>query len=117
MWWRVDKDIDSDDKFTVLRNNIISAPVFAPDQRTYGPDDSLECYVITPEGLKLGIKGIFRKEKYYNRWIFSDENPEYLKEEYWHFNQLEAYGSSIDFSDRKQAYFSINGLNILELSK
>lgn len=117
MWWRVDKDIDSDDKFTVLRNNIISAPVFAPDQRTYGPGDSLECYVITPEGLKLGIKGIFRKEKYYNRWIFSDENPEYLIEEYWHFNQLEAYGSSIDFSDRKQAYFSINGLNILELSK
>ena len=65
MWWRVDKDIDSDDKFTVLRNNIISAPVFAPNQRTYGSGDSLECYVITPEGLKLGIKGIFRKEKYY----------------------------------------------------
>ena len=63
---------------------------------------------MTPEGLKLGIAGTLSKKKDYNRWIFSDTEPEYTAEAYWHFQQTEAYGSSIDFSNRNQAYFSVN---------
>ena len=112
MWWRVDKDIDTDEKFEQLRNSIINAEVFVPEQKTYGVGDGIECYVTTPEGLKLGIKGNFLKKSYYNRWIFSDTVPEYMNEQYWAFDQKEAYGSSIDFSDRSQAYLSVNGEDV-----
>jgi hypothetical protein len=112
MWWRVDKNIDTDEKFAELRKKIIEAEVHAPQQKVYSEGDELECYVTTPEGLKLGIKGNFEKKKHYNRWIFSDTVPEYLNEAYWNFDLKEAYGSSIDFSDRNQAYFSINGQDV-----
>ena len=112
MWWRVDKDIDTDEKFAELRKKIMEAEVSVPQQKVYTEGDELECYVTTPEGLKLGIKGNFEKEKHYNRWIFSDTEPEYTKEAYWNFDLKEAYGSSIDFSDRNQAYFSINGQDV-----
>jgi hypothetical protein len=112
MWWRVDKDIDTDEKFAELRKKIIEAEVHAPQQKVYAEGDELECYVTTPEGLKLGIKGNFEKKKHYNRWIFSDTEPEYINETYWNFDLKEAYGSSIDFSDRNQAYFSINGQDV-----
>lgn len=108
MWWRVDKGIDTDAKFAALREKIIAAEVVAPEQKVYGAGDEMECYVTTPEGLKLGIKGSFGKAKHYNRWIFSDTEPEYTKEAYWYFDLKQAYGSSIDFSDRNQAYFSVN---------
>lgn len=108
MWWRVDKDINTDEKFAALRNKIINAKVHKPYQRTYGVDDSFECYVTTPEGVKLGIKGTFGKAKHYNRWIYSDTEPEYTKDAYWKFDLEAAYGSSIDFSDRSQTYFSVN---------
>jgi hypothetical protein len=112
MWWRVDKDIDTDEKFAALRKKIMEAEVHTPEQKKYTEGDELECFVTTPEGLKLGIKGNFEKKLYYNRWIFSDTEPEYMKEAYWNFDQKEAYGSSIDFSDRNQAYFSINGQDV-----
>ena len=112
MWWRVDKDIDTDEKFAELRKKIIEAEVHVPQQKVYTEGDELECYVTTPEGLKLGIKGNFEKKKHYNRWIFSDTVPEYINEAYWNFDLKEAYGSSIDFSDRNQAYFSINGQDV-----
>ena len=112
MWWRVDKDIDTDEKFAELRKKIMEAEVSVPQQKVYTEGDELECYVTTPEGLKLGIKGNFEKEKHYNRWIFSDTEPEYTKEAYWNFDLKEAYGSSIDFSNRNQAYFSINGQDV-----
>ena len=112
MWWRVDKDIDTDAKFAALRQSIMSAEVHVPEQKVYTEGDGLECYVTTPEGLKLGIKGNFQKKKDYNRWIFSDTEPEYTKEAYWNFHQTDAYGSSIDFTDRNQAYFSINGQDV-----
>ena len=108
MWWRVDKDIRTDEQFAELRRKIMNAEVVAPEQRTYTEGDEIECYVTTPEGLKLGIKGTLAKAKHYNRWIMNDTEPEYTKEAYWRFDQTEAYGSSIDFSDRNQAYFSIN---------
>ena len=109
MWWRVDKGIDSDEKFAALRKSIIEAEVSVPAQKVYAEGDAIDCYVTTPEGLKLGIAGTLSKRADYNRWIFSDTEPEYTKETYWHFNQTRAYGSSIDFSNRSQAYFSING--------
>ena len=112
MWWRVDKNIDTDEKFAALRKKIMEAEVQVPQQKVYTEGDELECFVTTPEGLKLGIKGNFEKKLYYNRWIFSDTEPEYMKEAYWSFDQKEAYGSSIDFSDRNQAYFSINGKDV-----
>ena len=112
MWWRVDKDIDTDEKFAALRKKIMEAEVSVPQQKVYTEGDELECFVTTPEGLKLGIKGNFEKKKHYNRWIFSDTEPEYTNEAYWNFDQKEAYGSSIDFSDRDQAYFSINGQDV-----
>ncbi len=112
MWWRVDKDIDTDEKFAALRKKIMEAEVHVPQQKVYAEGDELECFVNTPEGLKLGIKGNFIKKQHYNRWIFSDTEPEYMAEAYWHFDQKEAYGSSIDFSDRNQAYFSINGQDV-----
>ena len=68
--------------------------------------------MLTPEGIKLGIKGNFGKAAHYNRWIYADQEPEYTKEAYWYFDQKEAYGSSIDFSDRSQAYYSINGKDV-----
>lgn len=108
MWWRVDTGIDTDEKFAALRNKIMSAQVTAPAQKTYGEGDELECFVTTPEGVKLGIKGVFEKKQHYNRWIYSDTEPEYTKEAYWHFDLKRVYGSSIDFSDRSQAYFSVN---------
>lgn len=108
MWWRVDKDIETAEQFAQLRQRIIDAAVKAPDQKVYTEGDALECYVTTPEGLKLGIKGKFVKKQYYNRWIYSDTVPEYMTEPYWYFDLKKAYGSSIDFSDRSQAYFSIN---------
>ena len=112
MWWRVDKGIDTDEKFAALRKKIIEAEVCVPAQKVYTEGDELECFVTTPEGLKLGIKGNFEKKKHYNRWIFTDQQPEYTKDAYWNFDQKEAYGSSIDFSDRDQAYFSINGQDV-----
>ena len=112
MWWRVDKDIDTDEKFAALRKKIMEAEISVPQQKVYTEGDELECFVTTPEGLKLGIKGNFEKKKHYNRWIFSDTEPEYTNEAYWNFDQKEAYGSSIDFSDRDQAYFSINGQDV-----
>lgn len=112
MWWRVDKGIDTDEKFADLRSRIIAAEVVAPEQKTYGIGDGLECYVTTPEGLKLGFKGNFGKAKHYNRWIFTNTEPEYTKEAYWNFDLKQVYGSSIDFSDRNQAYFSINGQDV-----
>jgi len=112
MWWRVDKDIDTDEKFAALRKKIMEAEISVPQQKVYTEGDELECFVTTPEGLKLGIKGNFEKKKHYNRWIFSDTEPEYTNEAYWNFDQKEAYGSSIDFSDRNQAYFSINGQDV-----
>ena len=112
MWWRVDKGIDTDEKFAELRKKIMEAEVSTPTQKVYTEGDELECFVTTPEGLKLGIKGNFEKKKHYNRWIFSDTEPEYMNEAYWNFDQKEAYGSSIDFSDRNQAYFSINGQDV-----
>lgn len=112
MWWRVDKDIRTDEQFAELRRKIMNAEVVAPEQRTYTEGDEIECYVTTPEGLKLGIKGTLAKAKHYNRWIMNDTEPEYTKEAYWRFDQTEAYGSSIDFSDRNQAYFSINGKDV-----
>lgn len=112
MWWRVDKDIRTDEQFAALRNKVINAEVHAPMQKVYTEGDEMECYVTTPEGLKLGIKGKFAKAKHYNRWIMSDAEPEYTKEAYWCFEQSDAYGSSIDFSDRSQAYFSINGKDV-----
>lgn len=108
MWWRVDKGIDTDEKFAALRKKIMEAEVHAPVQKVYGEGDAIDCYVTTPEGLKLGVAGSLSKKKDYNRWIFSDTEPEYTAEAYWHFNQTDAYGSSIDFSDRTQAYFSVN---------
>lgn len=112
MWWRADAGIDTDEKFEALRNSVINAEVHVPEQKVYKAGDEIECYVTTPEGLKLGIKGNFEKKSYYNRYIFSDTEPEYLKEQYWHFAQKEAYGSSIDFSDRNQAYLSVNGKDV-----
>lgn len=112
MWWRVDKGIDTDEKFATLRERIMSAEVHVPEQRIYTEGDGLECYVVTPEGVKLGIKGNFGKAAHYNRWIYADQEPEYTKEAYWCFDQQEAYGSSVDFSDRSQAYFSINGKDV-----
>lgn len=112
MWWRVDKDIDTDEKFEALRNSIINSPVSVPEQKAYTEDDGIECFVTTPEGLKLGIKGNFVKKKYYNRWIYSDTVPEYMNESYWYFDQKEAYGSGIDFSDRSQAFLSVNGEDV-----
>ena len=112
MWWRVDKDINTDEKFARLRERIMAAEVSAPEQKVYTEGDGLECFVTTPEGLKLGIKGNFVKKQDYNRWIFSDTQPEYTNEAYWHFDQKEAYGSSIDFSDRNQAYLSVNGEDV-----
>ena len=112
MWWRVDKGIDSDEKFADLRQRIIAAEVVAPEQKTYGIGDGLECYVTTPEGLKLGIKGNFGKAQHYNRWIYSNTEPEYTKEAYWNFDLKQAYGSSVDFSDRSQAFFSVNGEDV-----
>ena len=109
MWWRVDKGIDTDEKFAALRRSIIEAEVHAPALKVYSEGDSIDCYVMTPEGIKLGIAGTLSKKQDYNRWIFSDTEPEYTKEAYWHFNQTAAYGSSIDFSDREKAYFSVNG--------
>ena len=112
MWWRVDKDIRTDEQFAQLREKIINAEVHVPEQKVYTEGDELDCFVTTPEGLKLGIKGNFGKAKHYNRWIFTNADPEYTKEAYWYFDQKEAYGSSIDFSDRNQAYFSINGNDV-----
>lgn len=112
VWLRVDKGIDTDEKFAALRERIISAEVAAPEQKIYGEGDSIDCYVITPEGLKLGVSGNFVKKLYYNRYIMTDTNPEYLREAYWAFDQKEAYGSSVDFSDRNQAYFSVNGKDV-----
>lgn len=112
MWWRVDKDIDSDEKFAALRQRIMNSEVHAPEQRIYGEGDEIECYVITPEGLKLGIAGTLAKRSDYNRWIYSDTVPEYTNEAYWNFRQTEAWGSSIDFSQRSQAYLSINGQDV-----
>ena len=112
MWWRVDKDIRTDEQFAALREKIIKAEVSTPQQKIYTEGDELECYVTTPEGLKLGIKGKFNKAKHYDRWIYSDRVPEYTKEAFWRFDQSDAYGSSIDYSDRNQAYFSVNGENI-----
>lgn len=112
VWLRVDKGIDTDEKFTALRDKIISAEVSAPEQKIYGQGDEIDCFVTTPEGLKLGIKGSFGKKNYYNRYIYTDTNPEYVKEAQWYFDQKEAYGSSVDFSDRNQAYFSVNGKDV-----
>ena len=112
MWWRVDKGIDTDAKFAALRHSIMQAEVHAPAQKVYAENDAVECWVTTPEGLKLGVGGTLSKRADYNRWIFSDTEPEYTREAYWHFNQTEAWGSSIDFSDRSQAYLSINGQDV-----
>ncbi len=112
MWWRTDAGIDTDEKFAALREQVIGAEVCVPEQKVYAEGDELECFVNTPEGIKLGIKGTFEKKSYYNRYIFSDEEPEYMKEKYWHFAQSEAYGSSIDFSDRSQAFLSVNGKDV-----
>ena len=112
MWWRVDKGIDTDEKFSALREKIMSAEVHVPEQRIYTEGDELDCYVTTPEGLKLGVKGNFGKAPHYNRWIYSNTDPEYTKEAYWYFDLKEAYGSSVDFSDRNQAYFSVNGKDV-----
>ena len=79
MWWRVDKDIRTDEQFAELRRKIMNAEVVAPEQRTYTEGDEIECYVTTPEGLKLGIKGTLAKAKHYNRWIMNDTEPEYTK--------------------------------------
>jgi len=112
MYWRVDKDIDSDAKFAELRAKIMSAEVNTPEQKEYGEGDEFDCSITTPEGLKLGIQGNFSKAKHYNRWIYDNTEPEYTQEAYWRFDLKRAYGSSVDFSDRAQAYFSINGSDV-----
>ena len=112
MYWRVDKDIDTDAKFAELRSKIMAAEVIAPEQKQYGQGDTFECAIVTPEGLKLGIQGDFSKAAHYNRWIYDNTEPEYTNEAYWRFNLKQAYGSSIDFSDRTKAYFSVNGNDI-----
>ena len=109
---RVDKGIDSDAKFEALRKSIMEAEVQAPEQKVYGDGDNISCYVITPEGLKLGIAGEIEKKQHYNRWIYADTVPEYIAEAYWNFRQTDAWGSSVDFSDREKAYFSVNGKDV-----
>ena len=54
----------------------------------------------------------FAKKKYYNRYIYVDQSPEYVSEQNWHFNQTEAYGSSVDFSNFCASFFSINGWDV-----
>ena len=112
MWWRADDCIRTPDQFERLRKDIMNAPVTVPDQKKFSAGNVFECYVMTPENIKLGIKGTFAKKKYYNRYIYVYESPEYMSEQYWHFNQTEAYGSSVDFSNFCASFFSINGWDV-----
>lgn len=112
MWWRADDCIRTDDQFERLRKSVMDADISVPEQKKFSEGSSFECYVMTPEKVKLGIKGQFAKKAYYNRYIYVDQSPEYLGEQYWHFNQTEAYGSSIDFSNFCASFFSVNGWDI-----
>ena len=62
--------------------------------------------------MKLGVSGTLEKKQHYNRWIFSDTEPEYMAEPYWNFRQTEAWGNSVDFTDRAKAFFSVNGEDV-----
>ena len=112
IWMRVDKGIDSDAKFAALRKSVMEAEVHAPEQKVYTEGDEITCWVVTPEGLKLGVSGTLEKKQHYNRWIYSDTEPEYIAEAYWNYRQTEAWGSSVDFTDRTKAYFSVNGQDV-----
>lgn len=109
MWWRVDDCIRTPRQFAALRNKVLGASISVPAQKAYAEGDSFSCYVNTPEGFRLGVSGIFTREKYYNRYITTDATPEYLAEKYWHFTQKEAWGSSTDFSSFCASFFSVNG--------
>ena len=112
MWWRADDCIRTADQFEKLRKSVLEAEVSVPVQKKFSSGSTFECYVMTPENVKLGIKGKFTKKSYYNRYIYVDETPEYIGEQYWHFNQTEAYGSSVDFSNFCASFFSVNGWDV-----
>lgn len=109
MWWRADDCIRTPDQFARLRKSVLDAEVSVPSQKRFVSGDTFDCHVMTPEGVKLGVKGTFSKKSYYNRYIYTDETPEYLSEKNWTFDQTEAYGSSVDFSNYCAAFFSVNG--------
>ena len=112
MWWRADDCIRTPDQFAKLRASVMNAQVSVPKQKKFAEGSELECYVMTPENVKLGIKGRFAKKSYYDRYITTDKTPEYLSERYWHFDQTEAYGSSVDFSNFCASFFSVNGWDV-----
>ena len=78
MWWRADDCIRTPDQFERLRKSIMNAQVKVPSQKKFSAGNEFECYVMTPENVKLGIKGTFAKKKYYDRYIYFDQSPEYV---------------------------------------
>lgn len=102
MWWRVDDGIDSEEKFTELRNAVISAECEVTDD-----PENVSAIVKSPDG-ELGIKGKLVRRTFPQAVLETPGSGNDDSTEYWGFEYVEVIGGY----GTDGVHFSVNGEDI-----
>ncbi|MBR4850848.1 MAG: hypothetical protein IKU97_02170 [Tidjanibacter sp.] len=100
MWWRADSGIDTDEKFTALREAVINAPASVVDD-----GENLSVCVTTPDG-DLGVEGKLIRKTFPQAVTVSVPSTDAT--EFWGFEQTRLIGGC----DPAGVHFSVNGEDI-----